>query len=67
MICRIWHGWTTPANADGYERLLRAEVFQGIAARAISGYRGIELLRRPAENAVEFVTLMWFDDLRQPH
>jgi len=63
MICRIWHGWTSPADADSYERLLRSEIFHGIAARDIHGYRGIELLRRPAPDAVEFVTLMWFDSL----
>jgi hypothetical protein len=33
MICRLWHGWTTPANADAYEKLLREEVFVGIASR----------------------------------
>lgn len=63
MICRIWHGWTTPANADAYERLLRSEIFPGITARGVSGYRGIELLRRPLGDTVEFVTLMWFDSL----
>ena len=60
MICRIWHGWTSPADADAYERLLRSEIFQGIAARDIPGYQGIELLRRPVADTVEFVTLMWF-------
>jgi len=63
MICRIWRGWTTPANADAYERLLRTEIFHGIAERRIPGYHGIELLRRPADGSVEFVTLMWFDSL----
>jgi heme-degrading monooxygenase HmoA len=63
MICRIWHGWTTPYNADGYERLLRSEIFPGIIERGIQGYRGIELLRRPLADTVEFVTLMWFDSL----
>ncbi|HKV76052.1 MAG TPA: hypothetical protein VJN95_16160 [Gemmatimonadales bacterium] len=63
MICRIWHGWTTPANADAYEALLRSEIFQGIARRGIAGYHGIELLRRPVDDAVEFVTLMWFDSI----
>ena len=63
MICRIWHGWTSPADADAYERLLRSEIFQGIAARDIPGYQGIELLRRPAADTVEFVTLMWFDSI----
>ena len=66
MICRIWHGWTAPQNADAYEQLLREEVFKGIHARAIRGFRGIELLRREAGRAgaeTEFVTLMWFDAL----
>lgn len=63
MICRIWHGWTSPANADPYEALLRAEIFTGIAARRIPGYLGIELLRRPAGALVEFVTIMWFESL----
>lgn len=63
MICRIWHGWTTHANADTYERLLREEVFVGIRGRHIAGFRGIELLRRALVDEVEFVTLMWFDSL----
>jgi heme-degrading monooxygenase HmoA len=63
MICRIWHGWTTPGNADAYELLLRSEIFPGIAERGISGYRGIELLRAEADDSVEFVTLMWFDSI----
>jgi heme-degrading monooxygenase HmoA len=63
MICRMWHGWTTPANADAYEQLLRTEIFAGIAARGIDGYHGIELLRRPAAGVVEFVTLMWFESV----
>lgn len=63
MICRIWHGWTSPGNADAYEQLLRSEIFQGIAARGIPGYLGLELLRRPAADSVEFVTLMWFDSI----
>jgi hypothetical protein len=28
MIIRIWHGWTTPANADTYETLLKTEIFR---------------------------------------
>jgi heme-degrading monooxygenase HmoA len=63
MICRIWHGWTTPENADAYERLLRSEIFREIADRGISGYHGIELLRRVAGDSVEFLTLMWFDSV----
>ena len=63
MICRVWHGWTTTANADAYERLLRSEIFRGIADRGIPGYGGIDLLRRRDGPEVEFTTLMWFDSL----
>jgi len=63
MICRIWHGWTKPANADAYEHLLREEVFRGIAGRNIAGYHGIELLRRSVGDEVEFQTMMWFESL----
>ena len=63
MICRIWHGWTTHANADAYERLLREEVFVGIEGRRIAGFHGIELLRRTLTDEVEFQTMMWFDSL----
>ena len=63
MICRIWHGWTSSADADAYEHLLRTEIFRGIAARDIPGFHGIELLRRLAGDSVEFITLMWFESL----
>jgi len=62
MIVRVWHGWTTPENADAYERLLRTEIFPGIAAKNVPGYRSIELLRRPVGSEVEFATVMQFDD-----
>ena len=62
MIGRIWHGWTTLQNADTYESLLTEEIFSGIADKKVSGYKGIQLLRRPSDNdEVEFVTIMWFD------
>ena len=63
MINRIWHGWTTPANADRYEALLREEVFVGIHDRHLPGYRGIRLLRRSTGAEVEFITIMTFDSL----
>ena len=63
-IVRIWHGWTTPDNADAYENLLREEIFAGILARRIDGFRGIDLLRRDLGEEVEFVTIMRFDSLR---
>lgn len=63
MIGRVWHGWTTPENAAEYERLLNEEIFPGIAAKGVRGYRGIQLFRREVEGEVEFKTLMWFDSL----
>jgi heme-degrading monooxygenase HmoA len=63
MISRVWHGWTTPANADAYEALLKSEIFTGIQNRQIAGYRGIHLFRRNLGDEVEFVTVMWFDSV----
>jgi len=63
MIGRIWHGWTTPANADKYEALLKEEIFVGIQNRRIRGFKGIQLLRREIGEEVEFVTIMLFDSL----
>ena len=62
VIGRIWHGWTTRENADHYESLLKQEIFSGIAEKKVSGYKGIQLFRRPLNNdEVEFVTIMQFD------
>ena len=63
MISRIWHGWTTPENAERYETLLKEEIFVGIQGRQIPGFKGIQLLRREAGDEVEFVTIMQFDSL----
>jgi hypothetical protein len=60
-IARIWHGWTTPANADAYETLLRSEVLPGISK--ISGARGAYVLRTPVGDEVEFVTITLWDSL----
>jgi heme-degrading monooxygenase HmoA len=63
MIARVWQGWTAPERADEYETLLRTEVFPGILAKNVAGFRRIELFRRPAGSEVEFMTVMWFDSL----
>jgi len=62
-ICRLWRGWTTPENADAYERIVRGEVIPGIEARKIPGFRHIDLMKRVAGDEIEFQTLMWFDSL----
>jgi antibiotic biosynthesis monooxygenase (ABM) superfamily enzyme len=63
MICRLWRGWTTPENADDYERIVRDEVIPGIEARRIPGFRHIDLMRREIGEEVEFQTLMWFEGM----
>ena len=63
MIARIWHGWTTPGNADAYQALLEEEIFVHTVNRHIRGFQSIRLLRRAVGEEVEFVTIMLFDDL----
>ncbi len=62
-IKRIWHGWTTPENADAYVQLLREVVIPGIEAKQIPGYAGIEVLRKELDDEVEFITIITFQSL----
>jgi antibiotic biosynthesis monooxygenase (ABM) superfamily enzyme len=62
-VCRLWRGWTTPENADAYERIVRGAVIPGIEDRRIPGFRRIDLMKRNLGDEVEFQTLMWFDSL----
>jgi heme-degrading monooxygenase HmoA len=61
MICRLWHGWTTPEHADAYARYLREELYPRLDD--VAGYRGHHVLRRTGDGEVEFVTLTWFESL----
>ncbi len=63
MVCRIWHGVATPELADAYEAIVRGQVIPGIEAMQIPGFRHIDLLRRERADDVEFMTIMWLDDL----
>jgi heme-degrading monooxygenase HmoA len=63
MICRLWRGWTTIQNASTYEAILRGETIPDIEARQIPGFRSMDVMRRETDDEVQFVTLMWFDDL----
>ena len=64
MIQRIWHGWTTPENADVYENLLKEEIFHSIEQKKVIGYKQIRLLRCTVGNEVEFITIMDFENLQ---
>lgn len=61
MIARIWHGYTTPENADGYEAMLKPELLPGISK--VPGYRGGYVLRRPLDGEVEFITIMIWESI----
>jgi heme-degrading monooxygenase HmoA len=63
MIARLWHGWTTPEDADTYQRILLTSVIPGIEAMDIPGLHGVEVLRRALDDEVEFLTIMRFDTL----
>jgi antibiotic biosynthesis monooxygenase (ABM) superfamily enzyme len=61
MITRLWRGWTAIESADAYERFLLSELFPSM--RDIAGFRGADVLRRPEEDEVAFVTLTRFESL----
>ena len=63
-VKRIWHGWTTPENADAYRTVLWGEVLPSIEAKGIQGYRGTEVLQRDLESETEFITIMTFESLQ---
>jgi hypothetical protein len=56
----VWRGWTTAANADGYEELIRSTIFPHILDRGIDGLFRLDLYRRAGEVETEFMTVMWF-------
>lgn len=62
MIGRVWHGWTSPEDADEYQQLLEREVLPGIETKA-RGYEGVYVLRRDAGDEVEFVTLTLWESI----
>ena len=62
MIGRLWHGWTSSENADGYEELLRTKILPSF--HVVAGYKGAYLLRKEGDVETEFVTLTLFEDMR---
>jgi antibiotic biosynthesis monooxygenase (ABM) superfamily enzyme len=61
VIARIWHGWTSPDNADAYEEFLRKKMFPSI--HRVPGYIDADLLRRDAGDEIGFVTITRFESL----
>ena len=63
MISRYWRGWTSPENADAYQKIVSEQVLPAIATRRLDGYHGAYLLRRDLDQEIEFATVMIFDSL----
>lgn len=65
MVCRVWQGWTSKANADAYESYLLRELFPRVERELEShGYRGFQVLRREDASEVKFETMLWFDSIQ---
>jgi heme-degrading monooxygenase HmoA len=61
MIARLWHGYTTPDNADAYQSMLQPELLPGLSGK--KRYRGSYLLRRSLGDEIEFITVILWDSL----
>ena len=61
MIARVWHGWTKPEDAEGYESHLKPELLPGLSN--VKGFLGSHLLRRSVAGEVEFITIIFWDSL----
>lgn len=61
MISRVWKGWTSPANADAYEELLREKVIPGL--KQIKGHRGAYVMRQDGPEEVEFIVMNLFESI----
>ena len=61
MIARLWHGTTTPENADSYESMLKPELLPGISK--VPGFKGSYFLRRNVGDDVEFITILLWESI----
>jgi heme-degrading monooxygenase HmoA len=61
MIARIWHGWTKPDDAAGYERVFRTIVLPHL--HGVAGCEQAFLLRRDLGDEVEFAVLTIFESI----
>jgi hypothetical protein len=61
MITRLWHGYTTPENADAFAAIVKSDIIPRF--ERVPGFQGAQLLRRDLLHEVEFVALTFFDSL----
>lgn len=65
MICRVWRGWTTQENAPKYDDYLQKELFPRLDRELqVHGYHGYQLLRLVRGEEVEFMTMLWFESIK---
>jgi len=62
MICRMWKGWTSVDNADKYSSLFQDKIVSRVT-NGVSGFKGVNLLRKDHVDEVEFTTVFWFDSI----
>ena len=65
-IARIWEGRVSHAKADGYEKYLNEAAVPQITSA--KGNLGMQILRRPTQDAVEFVVITYWqsrDDIKK--
>jgi heme-degrading monooxygenase HmoA len=58
-IARIWQGKVSPAKADEYEKYLKDNGVPKMTSTA--GNLGIQILRRPSSDAVEFIVITYWE------
>jgi heme-degrading monooxygenase HmoA len=64
VICRVWRGWTTLANAQSYDEYLQKELFPRLEKDLRPhGFRGYQLLRLNRGGEAEFMTMLYFESL----
>jgi heme-degrading monooxygenase HmoA len=61
MILRMWRGRSTVERADEYVRHATQKIFPSLLT--IEGHRGAYLLRRTADDAIEFVVLTFWESM----
>ena len=61
MIARIWNARATPERVHEYAAYLKSTVVKELAG--IHGYRGVTLLHREQNGAVEVTVITWWNSL----
>jgi len=62
MIARIWHGFTTPEDANKYEKMLRENILPVI--ERVAECKGAQVLRRNHKTESEFTIITYFENLK---